>query len=725
MSGAKPSHWTKRLDGLRRYCREAEAGSEALCRILDLLAEMPDEQKADYFGLDVAWLLSEQTPDPQLLAASLATDRHLEVQWPDLAARLELDAVMQSLIQSTRVFLDHRFIEGDDGMDATQAERSRRMLIALVEDLRAVLIGLAFRVVQLQRFRHQDNAERRRLALETQEVFAPLANRLGFASLKWELEDLAFHYLDPDAYKNLARKLEQKRVERERYLERFESQLIGLLKKEGVDAEISGRPKHLYSIWRKMQKKALSFEDLRDLLAVRLIVDKVSHCYGALGVVHAHWRYLPEEFDDYIANRKSNGYQSLHTAIVGPEGRIVEVQIRTREMHSVAELGVAAHWKYKEAGAGKEGLSEQVRSLRQMLENAPEGDLIGQLKAEGGRDHVFVLTPQGEIHELARGATPLDFAYSVHTQLGHRCRGAKVDGRIVPLSYELKNGERVEILAGKNAQPRRDWMNPNYGFLATTRARAKVRHWFKHLDDESNARDGHGLLDKLLTRLDAPKSSLEKLVRRFNFKDAEGLYAAIGRGEISEAQIIGVLKLKFPDSRADSSAGKKPPRASRKRPSTATIEGAGGLLTQIARCCKPAPGDEIKGYVTKLRGVSIHRASCKSLLRLEALQPERILELSWGHEESKGQVDILVEALDRQGLLRDISNVISNEKINMLGANTQTNKKDQQARMVLTVEVSHVMELNRLLDKLVQIPNVFLARRSGDKPYNSKKSLQE
>lgn len=486
-----------------------------------------------------------------------------------------------------------------------QAENLRRMLLAMVDDVRAVLIRLAYRVERQRLLPKQDNAESLYLARETMEIYAPLANRLGVGHLKWELEDLAFRLLEPRTYKNLAKGLAENRLAREKYIQDFVLQLQQELDKQGINAKVYGRPKHIYSIWRKMQRKKLDLHDLYDLLAVRVLVDKIPTCYTVLGLVHSLWTYVPREFDDYIANPKENGYQSLHTVIVGPQGMKVEIQIRTTEMDNYAELGVAAHWRYKEGGKYSAAMEKSIASLRRLLEEREDGNLLEDFRTELYADRIFVLTPQGDLKELMKGATPIDFAYAIHTEIGHRCRGAKVNGHIVPLNYQLQSGEQVEILTSRESRPNRSWLNPNLGYLNTPHARGKVRHWFRKQDHEKNIRDGKAILDRIRQQLGLQKIALQQLRDSFRLARDEDVLIAIGRAEITSDQVINALE--SGDWRESELTALKPVRRSAPRGGSdqITVQGVGNLLTSFAQCCKPVPGDAIIGYITIGKGIVI------------------------------------------------------------------------------------------------------------------------
>lgn len=596
------------------------------------------------------------------------------------------------------------------------AESLRKLLLAMAEDVRVVLIKLADRLHNLRTLKHLPEHKQRRIARETLDIYAPLANRLGIWHIKWELEDLSFRYLQPDEYKRVAAFLDERRVDRERYINNAIHIIKSEINKIGINAEVSGRPKHIYSIWKKMQRKGVDFDALYDVRAIRVLVDRLQDCYAALGVIHTLWRHIPKEFDDYIATPKENMYQSIHTAVIGPEGKTLEVQIRTQEMHQHAELGVAAHWTYKEgAKAADKNYDQKIAWLRQLLEWRDEstdaGDFIDRFKSEVFQDRIYVITPQGDIIDLPQGATPLDFAYHIHTDVGHRCRGARVDGRIVTLTYELKSGEMVEVLTTKISKPSRDWLNPQLGYLRTSRARAKVRTWFKQQDHDMNVSIGRDALEKDLRRLNLQNINHRSLAEAFRFAQVDDFYAAIGRGDITSTQIAAhgqALTAPQPGE-----VSQVPAKRKRRAPAAdVQIQGVGNLLTRMARCCTPAPGDSIIGYITQGRGVTIHRKDCRNMLKLNDANRGRLINVEWGAQvHDTYPVDVGIETIDRQGLLRDILNVLSNEKIDVTAVHTQSNKSDNSAYMQLSIEVTSLAQLSRILNRLGQLNNVIEVRR--------------
>jgi GTP pyrophosphokinase len=598
----------------------------------------------------------------------------------------------------------------------SQAEILRKMLLAMVEDIRAVLLRLASRTQTLRWLAHASDALRQPIARETLDIYAPLANRLGVWQLKWEMEDLSFRYLETDLYRRIAAMLDERRGEREGFIAQAIARLGDELAASGVKAEITGRPKHIYSIYTKMRAKALDFSEMHDVHGLRVLVDDVKDCYTVLGVVHNLWTPITREFDDYISRPKSNLYRSLHTAVIGPHGRGLEVQIRTHEMHRDAELGVAAHWRYKE-GRGQDGaradpFDEKIAWLRQVLawrdEIVDASDWVERFKHAALDDTVYVLTPLGKIIDLPQGATPVDFAYALHTDLGHRCRGAKVNGAIVPLDHRLQNGERIEIIAAKSGGPSRDWLNPALGHIRSSRARNKVRQWFNSQELAQVAAAGRSLIERELQREGRKAASLEALGQQFGFDRTEDFFAAVGRVEISQRQLQSALR----GEPAPAAAAPLPPQRNRAGPVPGgiLIVGVDRLMTQLARCCKPAPPDRIVGFVTKGRGVSIHRRDCASLARLLARYPERMIGADWGKKiERVFAVDIVVRASDRQGLLRDVSEVLSREKINVIAVHTQT--RLENASMQFTLEVDNVDHLRHALAMIEDVRGVITAAR--------------
>jgi GTP pyrophosphokinase len=678
-----------------------------------------------------AYMLGDE---PDLAVADLLAD--LRMDHEVVAAALLLEPVTVGRIKRTTVREEFGpgvalLVEGAAKLDAIgelhqqsqhagrQLESLRKMLLAMAQDVRVVLIKLAMRLYALRQMNQLSVEEQRRIAQETLDIFTPLANRLGIGRIKWEMEDLALRYLDPITYKQIAAALDERRADRERYITRVMDELRDCLRQAGIHAEVAGRVKHIYSIWRKMQIKKLSFERIFDVRAVRVLVETVNDCYAALGVVHAHWNHIDREFDDYIAQPKPNGYQSLHTAVVGPEGRAVEVQIRTATMHQNAELGVAAHWRYKEGGKASNADEQHIAWLRQMLEHreteTDDDDLLERFKAEAFQDRVYAITPKGAIIDLPRGATPLDFAYHIHTEIGHRCRGAKISGRIVPLTYELKNGEQVDVLTTKTGGPSRDWLSPHLNYIKTSRARDKIRQWFIQQDLDKNIAAGRAALEREFQRLGLRHLKLDKVAEKLNFTKSDDLFATLGHGALTTAQVVAKIQDLLPPGSAatESSLVIRKPKASDAGKGEVRIRGVGRLLTQLAHCCQPAPFEPIAGYITQGRGVTIHRQDCANLLALAGQHHERVIEVSWGETPATYPVDVMIVAHDRSGLLRDITSILANEQVNVMGANTLTDRETFIARMGLTLEITDVVQLSRVLDKIGQLPNVMEAYRKS------------
>ncbi|MCB5189942.1 bifunctional (p)ppGpp synthetase/guanosine-3',5'-bis(diphosphate) 3'-pyrophosphohydrolase [Methylobacillus arboreus] len=674
--------------------------------------------------LGVASILAGMGMDAETIAATIlhACPEYLP-EWKE-KLQAEFDAQIVALVEGiarmeqiqgfSRPDINHTKDRKKEGeAQQAQVESLRKMLLGMVEDIRVVLIKLADRVETLRSLAGAPGSEQQRVAHEAKTIFAPLANRLGIWHIKWELEDLSLRFLEPKLYKEVAKLLAEKRVGREQYINEVLELLREQLQAAGIKAEMMGRPKHIYSIVNKMRRKQLSFSELYDVRAVRILVDDIKDCYAVLGLIHNLWQPIPKEFDDYIARPKSNNYRSLHTVVIGPRNLPLEVQIRTHEMHYNSELGVAAHWRYKEGGKADSKFDEKIVWLRQILEwkqdVSDDGGAIGQFKNELFQDKVYVLTPQGKVVDLPRGATPVDFAYILHTDLGHRTRGAKVDGSIVPLNYKLQNGQRVEIMAAKQGAPSRDWLNPNLGYLQSARARAKVRHWFRYQNFEENVAQGRTRLDKELHRLGAVDINLEKIAQRLHFPKLDELLAAIGRGEIGEHQITQAVQSELP-VKQEQNAPFLLKSGSNVDSSGVLVEGVGNLMTYMAKCCKPAPPDPIVGYVTRGRGVTIHRQACPFIHRLPEEKHDRLLATQWGNRQEKlAAVDIAIEAYDRQGLLRDISDLFARERVNVTQVKTQS--RNNQAKMSFSIEIVDLDQLARLLALLRQVPSVNSAKR--------------
>ena len=601
------------------------------------------------------------------------------------------------------------------GLEPGQAESLRKMLVAVVADVRLVVVRLAEQLHKMRAAKSMDADSQHRLAVETREVYAPLANRLGVWHLKWELEDLAFRYLEPSEYKRIAAALKSRRTEREHYLESFEAELSAQLQSAGIQATIHARPKHIYSIWRKMQRKHLPFERLMDIRAARVLVDSIADCYAALGVVHSLWQFIPGEFDDYIATPKDNAYRSIHTAVIGPGGEPVEVQIRTHDMHAASERGVASHWRYKEGGRGDLAYDRKINQLRALLaptDTAETGqDFLDRVRVDLFQDRIYVLSPKGEIVDIPVNGTPLDFAYQVHSDLGHRTRGAKVNGRMVPLNHRLKNSDTVEIITAKAPHPSRDWLSPQSGFLASPRNRNKVKAWFRKQDENQNKTEGRALLERELHRLGVNAPPIPELLAEFRIASTDALYEALGAGEITATQVVGAIQRMMHGREEKSGIAVRSRRETTPDRSTA-VQGIGDLLASYAKCCRAVPPEPIGGYLAIGRGVSIHSQSCSNFVRLAANNPARVLAIDWGKSaENEFAVDIVVRAFDRRGLVRDISAVIADDKVSIRGMTTVTDKFNNEARMQFTLGISGLPQLSRILARIAQLPNIISAKR--------------
>ena len=595
------------------------------------------------------------------------------------------------------------------------AEGLRRLLLAIIRDLRVVFVLLARQLAAMRTAMALPDHERRELAQLTSDIHAPLANRLGIWQLKWELEDLAFRYLEPDTYRRIARLLDERRADRERFIASSLAELRETLEAAGIRADLAGRPKHIFSIWKKMKKKGLEFSDLYDIRAVRILVDSVADCYAALGLVHSLWPHLPGEFDDYVARPKGNGYRSLHTAVIGPEGKTLEVQIRTHEMHRANELGVAAHWRYKEGGGADAEFEAKIAWMRKLLEprGDDEGELVAGFETELMEDRVYVLSPKGEVIDMPRGATVLDFAYHIHTEVGHRCRGAKVNGRIVPLTTSPRSGDRVEILTAKLSEPSRDWLSSHHGYLQTSRAKEKVRAWFRREAHDANILAGKATLEKELRRLALDDVDLAKLATHFRLKGVDDLYVTVALGEVTLGQIARSLQ-EPAETEITQSGNPVASRAAQHDRGALSIEGVGNLLTTLARCCQPLPGDPVRGFITRGRGVSVHRADCASLARLARRDPDRVIEVNWGRVDVQNyEVDVELRGYDRKGLQKDVATTINNVGPHIVASSSRVQVRTGEVEMRFTLRVKDYEQLSTLLGRLSALPNVTDARRLG------------
>ena len=674
----------------------------------DIESEMPS-------SLDVAILLSQLSADETTTIVCLLSDSRLRTGNFHDIIKNEFGEEIYHMVKGIEKLHGFKASKTDSHV---QAERLRRMLLAMVDDVRVVLIKLAYRVQRLREIAKADEETQKAIAAESLEIFSPIANRLGIGQLKWELEDLSFRYLQPETYQRIAKMLEEKRGERENYIQQVVKEITSLLEASGIEAKVYGRPKHIYSIWSKMTHKDKQFTELFDVRAIRVTVNTVTECYTALGLIHGRWHHIAKEFDDYIANTKENGYQSLHTAVYGPEGKPVEIQIRTRAMHEFAEYGVAAHWRYKEKTAQDDVLEKTIHSIRKLLET-PENDeeeLLDSFKTELFSDRVFVLSPEGKVIDLPQGATPLDFAYSIHTEVGHKCRGAKINGQIVPLTTKLQNGVQVEILTTNNAAPSRDWLNPNLGYIASNRTRARIKSWFKQQDYEQNVIDGKATIERELKRMHIQNPDTEKSIKYFKVKSEEEWQAKVGRGDITSGQLTHGLSQIYSDESVKPLPNKPRPKktVNKNNQQAINVRGVGNLLTNIAPCCNPVPGDEIIGFITRGKGVSVHRQDCSNILNLEHDKQKQLISVEWAdHDNQTFEISLVIEAIDRTGLLRDITGILSDLKVNVLGVQSLSNKDTQIADMQIILEIQDTEQLQKISDKIMQLKNVLKVYRKN------------
>ncbi|PID41892.1 MAG: GTP diphosphokinase [Proteobacteria bacterium] len=675
-------------------------------------------------GLEMAQILSELSLDESVIIAAILyrSVRESRISLTAVASDYgkEVAKLISGALEMAAISAIHHPLKGNVlGQSHGQLDNVRKMLVTMIDDVRVVLLKLAERTCAIRAVKNATPERRLRVAREVFDIYAPLAHRLGVGHLKWELEDLSFRYLHDSAYKKIAKQLDEKRVDRDLFIKDVAATLKKELQNAHIDGEVSGRSKHIYSIWRKMKRKGVDFSQIYDIRAFRILVPSVQDCYAVLGIVHSVWRHIPNEFDDYIANPKENGYRSLHTAVIGPGGKIIEVQIRTRGMHEEAELGVCAHWLYKGTDRKNKSASyeEKINWLRQVLEWQEEiGDLTGlveQIKFDVTSDRVYVFTPDGHVVDLPQGATPVDFAYRVHTEVGHGCRGAKVNGRIVPLTYPLKTGDQVTILSSNNPAPSRDWLNAGLGYIQTSRARAKVTHWFKQQDREQNIIDGRAILEDEMKRLSVDEVNLRELARAVNYHTVDDMFAAIGAGDLKPAHVANkAQQITEPKERQLGLELNRRPSPAHNQENDIQVCGVGKLKTSLANCCKPLPGEPIVGYITVGRGVSIHREDCQNAMVLRDSDPNRFIEVSWGGKaEDSYSVDISILSYDRSGLLRDITVILANEKVNLLDVNTQTNSAENTVVLKITLEVSGLGQLGKVLAQIKQIPNVVEAKR--------------
>jgi GTP pyrophosphokinase len=684
------------------------ADRQKIEQALAVVAQIPEDPHYHRpKGVEVAAVLTDFHVDLKTILAAILSDPRLVEFKPKPNIAGEFGETVAALVKDVNWLNKLSVYTPEMASQPNQAETLRRMLLSMTHDVRAVLIKLAYRIQRLRNLHKESYEVRHFIAQETLDIYAPIANRMGIHQFKWELEDLAFRYLEPQVYRSIAKSLANNRVKRETCINDFISLLQKTLGDEGISAEIYGRPKHIYSIWKKMQRKQLGIEELYDLLAVRVIVDNLSSCYTVLGVVHSLWQTIPKEFDDYIANPKENGYQSLHTVILDAEGNRIEVQIRTRQMDDFAELGVAAHWSYKEGGKHNAAIEKNIASLRKLLEEkGSDESLVEDFRSELFSDRVYVLTPAGKLIDLIRGSTPLDFAYAIHTQIGHRCRGAKVNGRIMPLTYTLKSGEQVEILTVKEGGPNHNWIDPNLGYLKSSQAISRVKSWFKNQLQAQNIATGKTLLDKEIQRLGLKMVNLNEMVKHFKQPDKDKLYEAIGRSDINIRQLAGFLKIPELEAPALKIPQKKPLAKS-----VVSVDGIDNVLTTFAHCCTPVQGDDIIGYISHKKGIIVHRKNCENILHLGPEKQSQLIPVSWGGDEkSYFSVPIIIHAFSAKDLLNSVTQILAQAKIHILNAALATHP-DFSADLNLTIQVENTVQLSQVLNKISQLPNIVDVKR--------------
>lgn len=722
--------WVKRIQQLVKVAESTQENLSRACLLAQQVLSREGENNIGWgegystlnAGLEMAEILAELQLDEETLVAAILyrsvrenklESRIVAEQFGETVANLISGVQQMAAISGTSNHAKEAF--GQQSED--QSENVRKMLVAMVDDVRVALVKLAERTCAIRAVKGAPVERRQKVAREVSEVYAPLAHRLGIGHIKWELEDLAFRYLQPFDYKYIAKLLDERRIDRQKYIDNVIAIIQDSLEKEHINAYIYGRAKHIYSIWRKMRRKKIGFSEVYDIRAVRILVDTERECYTVLGMVHALWRNLPREFDDYIANPKENGYRSLHTAVKGPDNQVLEVQIRTRGMHDEAEYGVCAHWRYKDTDKDDVGSYEKkIEWLRQVLEwhdeiggNPWEDNLAKTIE----QDRIYVFTPEGHVIDLPARATPVDFAFRIHSDVGIRCRGAKVNGRIVPLNHPLRTADQVEILTGRREAPSRDWLNPNLGYITTSRARSRLQQWFKHQDRDQNIADGRALLDHEFKRLAVENLDYDVLANKLHLRSLDDLYAAVGTADLGVERVINaaqrLLNIDNQEKPATSLVGKA---TNETDGADVYIDGVGKLMSHIAQCCRPIPGDRISGYITLGRGVSIHRIDCINLMQRQAIEPERIISVGWAEEPTQSySVTVAVEAFDRHGLLRDITTLLDREKINVSAMQTLSNKNKNTVDMTLQIEIADFNELSRVLAKINHVSNVSTVRR--------------
>ncbi|TVM05865.1 MAG: GTP diphosphokinase [Halomonas sp.] len=709
---AQACEWAQKLEDEAPDTHRVRSGPRSSFRMGLEMADILGELKLDQTSLEAAVLYRS-------VRETLITPQAVEKRFGSEVASL-IGGVLQMAA------ISQPYTPNNTMNQHNQQENLRKMLVNMVDDVRVALIKIAERTCALRQVKDAPLEKSLQVAREVSDIYAPLAHRLGIGQIKWELEDLSFRYLHENDYKAIAKLLAEKRLDRDRYITEVMDTLKQLMEAQHIHHyDVSGRAKHIYSIWRKMQRKKIDFSQVHDIRAVRILVPEVTDCYTVLGIVHSRWHHVPNEFDDYIANPKKNGYQSLHTAVFGPESKVLEIQIRTFAMHDEAELGVCAHWRYKghDTNAKSRSYEEKIAWLRQVLEWQDEvgdfSDLREGLNSDVAPDRIYVFTPDGHVIDLPRIATPIDFAYRVHTEIGHRCRGAKVNGRIVPLTYTLKTGQQVEILTASKGGPSRDWLNPNLGYVRTSRARAKIQAWFKYQARDQNVEEGRVLFEREMRRLDVEGLDLKQLAQAVNYVAPEDMYAALGAGDLRIGQVLNQAQQLFGEhddqEQLDRLLAKPRRQPSKANKSDITVLGVGNLKTSMANCCNPVPNEPIVGFITQGRGVTVHRQDCPNILQLRVDEPQRIIEVEWGEQaQTRYPVTIEIQAWDRSGLLRDVTGLLGNEKVNVLAVNTLTDTDEGIARLRITLEVEGLEALGRLFSRIQQLPNVTEVRRLRD-----------
>ncbi len=671
-------------------------------RALEIIEKIPEDLDFDHpKSIDVAAILREYNVDLITILAAILSDPRLPQLYPPPNIKALFGDTIATLVKDVNWLNKLTVYSPQMTTKPNEVETLRRMLLSMTQDVRAVLIKLAYRIQRLRDLPKESYEIRKFISQETLDIYAPIANRLGIHQFKWELEDLAFRYLEPQTYRQIAKSLANNRLQRESCINGFITLLQNHLDGEKISSKCYGRPKHIYSIWKKMHRKQLNIEQLYDLLAVRVIVDNLTNCYTVLGIVHSLWQYIPKEFDDYIANPKENGYQSLHTVILDSQGNRIEVQIRTQDMHDYAELGIAAHWSYKEDGKHSLAMEKSVTTLRKLLEEK-QGDekLTDDFRSELFNDRVYVLTPAGKLIDLVKGSTPLDFAYAVHTQIGHRCRGAKINGKIVPLTYALKSGEQIAILTTKEAAPNHNWINPNLGYLKSSRAISRVKNWFRNQQQTENIARGKAILDKESKRLGLKTLNFVDMLYYFKQPNSDVLFEAIGRSDINSRQLAGYLKI--PELEVVKTNVQ--PNASTAK-SVVTVAGIDNVQTTFAHCCSPVAGDDIIGYISHHKGITVHHKNCKNITHLSIEKQPQLISVAWGDKKASHAVPIVIHAFNTQNLLTNVSQILAQSKIHILNATLNTDP-DFSATLHLTIQVENTVQLSQILTKISCAPNI-------------------